>query len=68
LAWCEADANAVISATHALIGEGTASAPESASKAITGLKGEGPIRPGYRSIASLSHDRLGGIAQHTTAT
>lgn len=52
----------VISATHELIAEGTASTRESVSKIITELRGEGLIESGYRSIVLLERERLEEIA------
>lgn len=53
----------VISATHELIAEGTASTRESVSKIITELRSEGLIESGYRSIVLLKPDELDEIAQ-----
>jgi CRP-like cAMP-binding protein len=52
----------VISATHELIAEGTASTRESVSKIITELRSEGLIESGYRSIVLLDTDMLDDIA------
>jgi len=52
----------VISATHELIAEGTASTRESVSKIITELRSEGLIESGYRSIVLLDTDSLDDIA------
>ena len=57
------DANRqVISATHELIAEGTASTRESVSKIITELRSEGLIESGYRSITLLDPLELQAIA------
>jgi len=53
----------VISATHELIAEGTASTRESVSKIITELRSEGLIESGYRSIVLVDSDTLDDIAQ-----
>ena len=53
----------VVSATHELIAEGTASTRESVSKIITELRSEGLIESGYRSIVLLMPDELDEIAQ-----
>jgi CRP-like cAMP-binding protein len=52
----------VISATHELIAEGTASTRESVSKIITELRSEGLIESGYRSITLLDPLELQAIA------
>lgn len=52
----------VISATHELIAEGTASTRESVSKIITELRSEGLIESGYRSIVLVDTDMLDEIA------
>lgn len=52
----------VVSATHELIAEGTASTRESVSKIITELRGEDLIESGYRSIVLLRPDDLDEIA------
>ena len=52
----------VISATHELIAEGTASTRESVSKIITELRSEGLIESGYRSITLLDALELQAIA------
>jgi CRP/FNR family transcriptional regulator, LitR-dependent transcriptional activator len=52
----------VISATHELIAEGTASTRESVSKIITELRSESLIESGYRSIVLLDTDSLDDIA------
>jgi CRP/FNR family transcriptional regulator, LitR-dependent transcriptional activator len=48
----------VVSATHELLAEGTASTRESVSKIITELRGDGLIDSGYRSITLLDLDEL----------
>jgi CRP-like cAMP-binding protein len=53
----------VISATHELIAEGTASTRESVSKIVTELRMEGLIESGYRSIVLLDTDALLEIAE-----
>ena len=53
----------VISATHELIAEGTASTRESVSKIITELRSEGLIESGYRSIALVDTLTLQDIAE-----
>lgn len=53
----------VVSATHELIAEGTASTRESVSKIITELRSEGLIESGYRSIVLLQADELEEISQ-----
>jgi CRP-like cAMP-binding protein len=52
----------VISATHELIAEGTASTRESVSKIITELRSEGLIESGYRSITLVDPLELQAIA------
>jgi CRP-like cAMP-binding protein len=52
----------IISATHELIAEGTASTRESVSKIITELRSEGLIESGYRSITILNPLQLQTIA------
>ena len=52
----------VISATHELIAEGTASTRESVSKIITELRTDDLIESGYRSIVLLDIDGLDDIA------
>ena len=52
----------VVSATHELIAEGTASTRESVSKIITELRSEGLIESGYRSILLLDVATLDDIA------
>ncbi len=58
-----ADGYMVVSATHELIAEGTASTRESVSKIITELRSEGLIESGYRSIVLLRPHELGEISQ-----
>jgi CRP-like cAMP-binding protein len=53
----------VVSATHELLAEGTASTRESVSKIITELRAEGLIESGYRSITLLRPDELAEIAE-----
>lgn len=53
----------MISATHELIAEGTASTRESVSKIITELRAEGLIESGYRSITLVDRDDLEAIAE-----
>ncbi len=53
----------MISATHELIAEGTASTRESVSKIITELRAEGLIESGYRSITLIQRDELEDIAE-----
>lgn len=53
----------VISATHELISEGTASTRESVSKIITELRAEGLIASGYRSITLLDAAALEEVAE-----
>lgn len=57
------DGLTVVSATHELIAEGTASTRESVSKIITELRSEGLIESGYRSIVLVEPEELGAIAQ-----
>lgn len=52
----------VITATHELIAEGTASTRESVSKIITELRNTSHIASGYRHIALLDMPGLGAIA------
>jgi CRP-like cAMP-binding protein len=52
----------VVSATHELIAEGTASTRESVSKIITELRSEGLIESGYRSLLLLDTESLEAIA------
>ncbi|CAN5897086.1 transcriptional regulator LdrP [soil metagenome] len=53
----------VVSATHELIAEGTASTRESVSKIITELRSDGLIESGYRSIVLLNVPGLDDIAE-----
>lgn len=53
----------LISATHELIAEGTASTRESVSKIITELRSAGLIESGYRSILILDVPSLQAIAE-----
>jgi CRP/FNR family transcriptional regulator, LitR-dependent transcriptional activator len=53
---------AMISATHELIAEGTASTRESVSKIITELRAEGLIASGYRSITLQDPEALQAVA------
>lgn len=53
----------VISATHELLAEGTASTRESVSKIITDLRADGLIESGYRSITLLDAFALQGEAE-----
>src|SRR5690554_2424302 len=53
----------LISATHELIAEGTASTRESVSKIITELRSAGLIESGYRSILVLNVPALQAIAE-----
>jgi len=57
------DGRTVVSATHELIAEGTASTRESVSKIITELRSEGLIESGYRSIVLLKPEELDEIGQ-----
>ncbi len=52
----------IVSATHELIAEGTASTRESVSKIITDLRNEGLIESGYRSIVLLNLEEMADIA------
>lgn len=52
----------VVSATHELLAEGTASTRESVSKIVTELRSEGLIESGYRSIVLLERELLEDIA------
>ena len=52
----------VVSATHELIAEGTASTRESVSKIITELRGDGLIESGYRSIVLVDITSLEDVA------
>ncbi len=58
----DAAGHPVVSATHELIAEGTASTRESVSKIITELRAEGLIESGYRSIVLLDTTELEDIA------
>ena len=62
---CTADESGrpVVSATHELIAEGTASTRESVSKIITELRSDGLIESGYRSIVLLDTAGLSDIAE-----
>lgn len=53
----------VVSATHELIAEGTASTRESVSKIITELRSDSLIESGYRSIVLLDIPGLEDIAE-----
>ncbi len=63
LASQDENSRTMISATHELIAEGTASTRESVSKIITELRSEGLIESGYRCIVLLMPDGLDDIAQ-----
>jgi CRP/FNR family transcriptional regulator, LitR-dependent transcriptional activator len=63
LAHEDVEGRQVISATHELIAEGTASTRESVSKIITDLRSEGLIESGYRSITLRDALTLGEIAE-----
>ncbi len=63
LARLDAHGRPVISATHELVAEGTASTRESVSKIITDLRSDGLIASGYRSITIKDRDELGAIAE-----
>jgi CRP/FNR family transcriptional regulator, LitR-dependent transcriptional activator len=52
----------IVSATHELIAEGTASTRESVSKIITELRADGLIESGYRSIVLLNISALESTA------
>lgn len=52
----------VVSATHELIAEGTASTRESVSKIITELRSDGLIESGYRSIVLVDITSLEDVA------
>lgn len=54
---------AMVSATHELIAEGTASTRESVSKIITDLRNEGLIESGYRSIVLIDREELESVAE-----
>lgn len=62
LARRDAKGRAMISATHELVAEGTASTRESVSKIITELRAEGLIASGYRSITLVDPDALQAAA------
>jgi CRP-like cAMP-binding protein len=53
----------VVSATHELIAEGTASTRESVSKIITELRADGLISSGYRTIVLLQPEELEDISE-----
>ena len=53
----------VISATHELVAEGTASTRESVSKIITELRADKLISSGYRSITLLDAEALDEVAE-----
>ncbi|HEX7022188.1 MAG TPA: helix-turn-helix domain-containing protein [Trueperaceae bacterium] len=59
----DTDGRTVISATHELIAEGTASTRESVSKIITELRSDGYIESGYRSIVLVQPAKLDEISQ-----
>lgn len=63
LARRDAAGRTMISATHELLAEGTASTRESVSKIITELRAEGLIHSGYRSITLVDADELDAIAE-----
>jgi CRP/FNR family transcriptional regulator, LitR-dependent transcriptional activator len=63
LARLDAQGRPVISATHELVAEGTASTRESVSKIITDLRADGLIASGYRSITIVDRDELGALAE-----
>jgi len=63
LARVDAHGRPVISATHELVAEGTASTRESVSKIITELRAEGLIASGYRNITLLDREELGAVAE-----
>jgi CRP-like cAMP-binding protein len=65
LAGIDASGRVFLAVTHELIAEGAASTRETVSKIITGLKEDGLIRPGYRSIVLLDEDGLGKAALAT---
>ena len=52
----------VISATHELIAEGTASTRESVSKIITELRADGVLASGYRSITLVDEPEIDAVA------
>lgn len=53
----------IVSATHELLAEGTASTRESVSKIITELRNEGLVESGYRSILIVDDEGLEVIAE-----
>jgi len=63
LARLDAQGRPVISATHELVAEGTASTRESVSKIITDLRSDGLIASGYRSITIVDREELGAVAE-----
>ncbi len=63
LARFDAQGRPVISATHELVAEGTASTRESVSKIITDLRSDGLIASGYRSITIVDREELGALAE-----
>jgi CRP/FNR family transcriptional regulator, LitR-dependent transcriptional activator len=63
LARRDAHGRPMISATHELLAEGTASTRESVSKIITDLRAEGLITSGYRSITLVDGEELAAIAE-----
>jgi CRP/FNR family transcriptional regulator, LitR-dependent transcriptional activator len=63
LAKRDASGRPVISATHELIAEGTASTRESVSKIITELRAEGLIASGYRSITLVDAAGLEEVSE-----
>ncbi len=63
LARLDAHGRPVISATHELVAEGTASTRESVSKIITELRSEGLIASGYRSITLIDREELDAVSE-----
>ena len=63
LARRDAQGRPVISATHELVAEGTASTRESVSKIITELRAEGLIASGYRSITLVDREELAAVSE-----
>lgn len=63
LARSDENGRLLVSATHELIAEGTASTRESVSKIITELRSAGLIESGYRSIVITDSDALDEVAQ-----
>ena len=63
LARRDAQGRPVISATHELVAEGTASTRESVSKIITELRAEGLIASGYRSITLVDREELSAVSE-----